>query len=344
MTAGGATTAEIPVPLEEARLLVAGALGTKRTGDRLTADRFTPKQRAFYARDPLWTARTGLGAGVRLGMLSDTASVAFDYAIEYADRDWFRFDLLVNGAFAASFGEDRITRRTGRVRFNIPRDRPVERIEILFPHTLAVAVSNLCLSRGASCTPCPRPKGRLLCLGDSILQGMDARHPIHALAHAAARFLDLDLLNQSVGGLVFDPGTLDPDPAFEPDTVLVAYGTNDWDKCADFAAFEANVTAYVERLVALFPAAAIQCITPIWRADHATVKATGTLNGIRGAVTAACAPYGRIRVIPGESLVPPIPARFDDRGIHPDDTGHLHYALNVLRRMRAADGPASPRG
>ena len=332
----GDRTEGMAVDAEATRALCAGALRIVEEDGFLRADRFTPGQRDHYGGDPVWKRRTDLDAGVGLEFVSDTDAVSFDYRITYRDRDWFHFDLLVDGTLVDSFGEDGIRCDHGRVRFVIGGGRP-RRIGILFPHTVALTFAGLRLSPGATLAPCAPKRRRLLCLGDSILQGMDARHPVHAVAHAFARHWDMTLLNQSVGGLVFDARTLDADLGFAPDMILVAYGTNDWDKRADFAEFAANLAAYVDRLVRLFAGIPIRVATPIWRTDQEQTKSTGTLADIRREIARVCARHENMLVLDGERLVPHRPQWFDDRGIHPDDTGQVHYFINALKLMDDAD-------
>ena len=46
----------------------------------------------------------------------------------------------------------------------------------------------------------------------------------HSLPVQLARFFEMDLLNQGVGGYIFNARSLDEEISYQPDVVTVAYG------------------------------------------------------------------------------------------------------------------------
>ena len=88
----------------------------------------------------------------------------------------------------------------------------------------------------------------LVFIGDSITQGMDARGPASAYAVQLARVLDVELLNQGVGGHIFDLDALDDELPYHPDIITIAYGTNDWSRDTTREEISSRVERYLTRL------------------------------------------------------------------------------------------------
>ena len=305
------------------------------SGGEWAFHRFLPKQAQAYrdAGNEDFYRKTFATAGVRLAFRTDAETLTFDYRFAYgSSRKFGFFDVCADGAIVAHFGleEDDGARHRAEAALG-PGEKDVE---IYFPWSRQAFVSNLALDGATFAAPLRRPR-TMLSFGDSITQGYDAQYPSLAYAEAIARHLGADALNKAIGGDRFFPALLDAPDAFQPDIVLVAYGTNDWRR-GDPADVRARAGKFYGRLAALYPSARVLVVTPLWRADPAADSTFGEdVRCIDRLIREACAGIPNAVVIPGYNLVPHLPEFYSDRRLHPNDIGFALYAQNLLGEIKA---------
>jgi len=168
---------------------------------------------------------------------------------------------------------------------------------------------------------------KVLFLGDSITQGWNSGVDMLSYAYQVSDSLNAESVIQGVGGSVFTPETL-ADFGFLPDTVFVAYGTNDFCYFESLAELESKATGYLQKVGSLYPNAKIYVITPIWRQDHLVPRRTGTFRQCCDSI-GNIAQKMRLSVIDGSALVPHIADFFAD-DVHPNGIGFMMYARNLL--------------
>lgn len=301
--------------------------------------RFTEKQFAEYDRNPVFAIRSRCPAGVCLDIMTDAALLTLEVEILQWVRPYGYFDLYVDDRFVRSVGDHDADGRIRRYTFelldsSIDSSSRMQRVTIYLPHNVELAIRDLLLSGGASLEAVPfRNSRNLLCLGDSITQGMDAVRPSHTYPVLLSRHLDMHLLNQGVGGYYYDDRSLDEELPYEPDLITIAYGTNDWGKHARVETFEASVATYLRKVAATHPDARIAVITPLWRRDADQAKPMGTFEQLTAAIASACRGIQSIRCLPGSELFAHDPALYAD-GVHPTDAGFQAMADAVAQRLQ----------
>lgn len=209
------------------------------------------------------------------------------------------------------------------------------RITVYLPaHNDAPALRRVALDDGATLQPHSFDR-RLLFVGDSITQGWESVHQgVHydslSYANIVSRRLNAESLIQGVGGAYFLPDSVDRLP-FDPDTVLVAYGTNDFTKYHnDYMKIGQNATEFLRRMGDLYQGRRLFCITPTWR----------DCKQDQPAFEQYCAELkrtvkeSRFTLIEGDRLVPHMPEFFTDL-LHPNAMGFSLYADALLRAMQA---------
>jgi Lysophospholipase L1 and related esterases len=308
-----------------------------KTQDGLTPFRFTAVQLKEYAWKEDLKIRSYCPSGVCMDFETDAASITFEYSIQGMSREWAYFDIYVNNIFVEAIGTDSISQKNGEFYYEIPRGRQkLNRITIYLPHLVELSVKNIRLPEGAAVKaikPCAR---NLLCLGDSITQGMEAYHPSVMYPLLLSRFLGMNLLNQGVGGGVYNAAYLDGDLPYNPDIITVAYGTNDWNMCSSLAEFNRNCSEYIAKLFQIYPDKKIYVITPFWRKDMGEIKKSGSFSELCETVKCICHGYPQIDVIDGMEIMPHLSELFGDKFLHPNDHGFMHVALNLLGKMKAS--------
>lgn len=308
-------------------------LEVKRSEDGLFPLRFTQKQLAEYSKKSQYEIRSLCPAGICIDIITDTSFIEFDYTILDRARDWYYFDIYCDGVLVSSIGTDSVQQKKDHFYYELPKFHHLVRLTIYLPQLVQIKLLNLKVMPGAIVEPAPLHLRNLLCLGDSITQGMEAVHPSMTYPVLLSRFLNMNLLNQAVGGYIFDSASLEGGIPFYPDLITVAYGTNDWCHGESLVEIQRKCSEYFTILKSLFPAIPIVVITPIWRSDWNEPKKTGTFPEIIATIRKICADFSEITVVDGLTLVPHLSEYFGDQYLHPNDTGFLYMALNLAKQI-----------
>ena len=308
---------------EKIRSLTTGAVGITETGEGLAFAKCTSAQLdAFREAAPWIVPNVEATTGVRLDFGTDSPFVR----VRTVQGD--KFEILVDGML------------TGQYLMNDARDFTVRlpegcrhRVTVTLPsHGTPGVIAGVELADGAMVGR-PIYDTKMLFLGDSITQGWNTRFDSQSFAYLISRHYHAESVIQGVGGAFFCPPTV-PDPdavGFVPDTVIVAYGTNDWSFVPSAEKLRENAGESLRRVKEYYPGARIFVLTPIWRADEGEDRPMGPFPLCRAVVREEAEKAG-LRVIDGSALVPPRMEYMAD-AVHPNDLGFAHYALNLIREM-----------
>ncbi|MCM8815270.1 MAG: SGNH/GDSL hydrolase family protein [Candidatus Omnitrophica bacterium] len=296
-----------------------------------THSRFTEKQLAVYEKYGQATRiRTGCLSGVCIAMKTDSRDLEVELALKGRARNYLGLELEVDGTIVKSIRIKDLMPEMEKFKIKIFRfpDKKERKIKLHLPVSVEIEV----ISCSADGEPTEKQEKKILFLGDSITQGMDCISPVCAYPCVVAKIFNADFINQGVGGFVFDAESLDRNFPFEPDIITVAYGVNDWNK--DFSAqkIAKSAYAYLEKLKKIFAKSKIFVITPIWTERENQKKKAGLLQNVRKIIEDAGKKTG-CNVIDGLSLVPHDSFYFVD-GIHPNETGHLMYGINLATHLK----------
>ena len=298
-----------------------GALRITEEGEKFNFYRFSEEQHEVYEREYAEFRRRAEGtASVSLDFYTDSEFIAFSYLTESKAGPLINYafiDVWVDGMMVAHLGEYHNTARERYDTVKLPEGE--KRVTLYLPTMFKTTLWDIELSDGASIKPVKK-KYKALILGDSITHGYDAHFASLTYANTVIRELELDAVNQAIGGEVFRPTILGTAPLFKPDFITVALGTNDWG--GHPAADE-----YFKRLVALYPGVKIFYISPIWRAN-----ANADFYASVEKYEAIAKSYG-IEVISGLKILHNMPEMFTD-GLHPSDLGFTQYANSLIKALR----------
>ena len=294
--------------------------------------RFSKAQMAYFEPTP-YRFRSWNAAGICLDFMTDSPffRMRFRAKVKPGTSERLYFDILADGQLVAFPSVTIADQGAGEWTAVLPvsRGRP-RRVTVYLPYQARIAVERMEVAEGALWEPAERYGKNLLCLGDSITQGMNAVHPSSTYAVLLSRALGMNLLNQAVSGYIFDARTIDPELPYRPDLITIAYGTNDWTVLESIEQFEERASAYIQKVTASYPGVPVAVMSPIWREDRDAAKRTGSFAGIHDALERVCRGRKPVRFIPGSSLAPHHPDFFAD-GLHPNDEGFLHMALNLMK-------------
>lgn len=293
--------------------------------------RFTEKQLDLYASlGNGFKGNSLCTAGICLDFITDSGFLKLKVAYGKADKQYAAYDLYIDNYFVNSInsspeaGEDCVV--TFKLSENIRKDR---RITIYLPHVVATYIKEIELEDNSSIKETPGRKMNYLCLGGSISQGMTSKKPSSMYAIQLARILDMNLINQGVGGYYYEADSLDENLPYSADLITVAYGGNEARICKSMDEFKDRCFRFMEKLAGLYPAARVFVIPPTWRRSYNNVMTIGSHYDVARMINEVCGKYSNVHVFDGLKLVPHMESLYDD-GLHPTDEGFLHFTINML--------------
>ena len=265
----------------------------------------------FYERSDASTAKT-------LEFSTAATQASFDYKIVWKGSE-DTFELYIDG-LATELVYVKDIADEGRLSFTLPEGE--KNVIIYLPADATVLIRNFEIDAPAA----PAKKNeKVLWLGDSITQGFGPLRSGCTYVSAANRLLNYDIVNQGIGGYVYDAKVLMPMPGYDPDKLIVALGTNQYGEPT-----MENVEKYYERLVSLYPDKPILCVTPLWRYDNP--EGVPTLKRFCEGIASVASRYENVTVIDGFRLVPHLSEYFLDN-LHPNCFGAEIYARNLVAEI-----------
>lgn len=307
--------------LEQIQSITTGAIKIWHQNDGYHFAKCTDKQiAAWYAIKETLGMRAETTTGVRLDFHTNSKTFAF----KSSSGD--RYDLYLDDVMTNFFVPGSLTMKQ-----IIELDGKEHRITLVFPsHTVGV-LEEVAIDDGAYMKPHTYDR-KILFVGDSITQGWNTRWDSLSFAHSVSRFFNADSIIQGIGGAIFHESTFDEDLPFEPDTVCIAYGTNDWGFYENKEQLREHAKAYLDKVTNKYENAKIFGISPIWRGDNDKIMPMGTFEECCNIVKEEIKNHNMI-LVEGEYLVPHSPEFFDDGFLHPNDIGFGIYAQNLAKSM-----------
>ncbi len=284
-------------------------------------------------------------AGVKMDFVTDGNALRLQVFTEKAlpARSFFAFDVFINGTLAGhikNFDEQLCTGDYANLDYPLGRfsgeftlGEGEKRVTVFFPHSVRAYIEEAEVAGATYVLPVKQEK-TLLAYGDSITQGFDALYPSHSYAVRLSKFLDAELLNKGIGGACFCPSLVMAGAGYQPDYIVVAYGTNDW-TCHTQESFKSNAQAHIQELTKKYPASKIFVITPIWRGDYANERKFGPFSKLEAIIREECEESRQIHIISGWNLVPEDASFFGDLFLHPNDKGFAAYAEALHSALKA---------
>ena len=228
--------------------------------------RFSEKQRETYARESQdWAMKTRSSASATLDFITNSNYITLKFNLyPGSSQRYGSIDLYVDGVFHNSrVAEDLSISLAG---FPLPEGE--HRITVYFPWSAETVVHEVRLSEGATVIPVEK-SCKLLCFGDSITQGYISQFTSLSYVNQTARALNAEVVNQGIGGYVFNEATIDESiVSYQPNIITVAYGTNDYSRYETAQDYAEHTGRYIQKLGQLFPDTPIVGILPLYRNDE----------------------------------------------------------------------------
>ena len=270
--------------------------------------------------------------GMRLDFYTDAESIsmAFKYT-HFTTRIFMSVDIYEDGVMTFSYTEkNAFDAHHGSFTHTFEK-KGRRRVTVFLPFSLELVFECIELVGESFVEPYEDYSAFVYMIGDSITHGADCERTSQSYANVAIRRLDLDAINQGVGGYVFCADSLDTalfEGKRQPDAITVAYGTNDW-SMKEKEDFCRDIDEYFVRLRELYPSVPVLVITPVYRAGHYIVTKAGTFEFAREYIKNSAKAHDNFYVLDGDKLVPHIYDYFRDVRLHPNDAGFATFGVGV---------------
>lgn len=313
-----------------------GAVRFEEENGILKMSRFSDRQKKYFIEHldsinkPL---KEPASANMSLDFYTDSTTFTFEAdCVKASGQAICWFDLYIDGTLKEHFGYT--DKETRHVSISTALKSGKKRITLYFPCLFNTQITNVQLDDEALFEPIKKDR-KILFFGDSITQGYISEFPSVTYTAIVARELNAECVNQGIGGAVFDETDLDGELPFEPDTVFVAYGTNDWTKKRDFSVHAVN---YLNKLTSIYKDAVIYVILPIWRGNiEERIKTNGitqSFEEMHEELADICKNYSNVTVIDGMELVPHYLNMFCEDTVHPNELGFVFYGNELLKHIK----------
>lgn len=311
------------------RSITVGAIKVEELEDGVHFYRYTPRQtEAWFAQAERLGKRSLQTAAVRLDFETNSKHFAF----EAARGD--KFELLVDGVLQRQF-----VRREGDAPLRGEVELPLRtyptgescRISFYLPSHSTGILKSVELDDNAFVKPIEHEK-KILFIGDSITQGWDSTFDTNSYAIRTTRFFDANSVVQGIGGAYYHEDTFDVID-YDPDTVIVAYGTNDAMFFPELEVMQGHVVAFLDKIKETYGGKSVYVISPIWRGDEEGNSMDESFVAKRRMIEREAAARG-FTVLCGLQMVPPTPEHFADKYLHPNDVGFAAYAERLCKILQ----------
>lgn len=307
---------------EEIKNVTFGAIDIINKEDGIHFTKCSKKQIAAW-----YEIRTNLGeraettTGVIIDFHTDSSHVEFAVI-------GHKFEVLINGVLTQQVLSDTEELRNEQI-ICANLSEGENRVTLVFPSHGVGILRSISVDDGAYVCPHEFDK-KILFIGDSITQGWDSKFDCMSFAYRTADFYNAERVINGIGGAIYAPTTFDK-VAFDPDVVIVAYGTNDYDYFKDYQVYKNNVVSYLELVKANYGEKNVFIITPIWRFDKDYPRCIGTFEVCRKTIEEEAERLG-FRVVDGYELVPHIDSFYADI-VHPNEMGFGVYAEKLIAKI-----------
>ena len=288
----------------------------------LQAFQYSDAQMDYFRRTfDFWYDRCIASTAKTLEFVTDAREVSFEYRFIWKGSE-DSFELAVDGLIEQiRYVKD--LKEEGKIAFALPEGKKT--VTVYLPADATVLIRNF-----AADAAVVRPaKGeKVLWLGDSITQGYGPLRSAMTYVSVANRLLNYDIVNQGIGGYVYDKNSLMKMAGYSPDKIIVALGTNQY-RSETMTAME----EYYQTLIRVYgDRIPVLCVSPLWRGDNP--EEMPQFVRFCEAVKRIAGQYENVTVVDGFRLVPHLPEYFLDK-LHPNCLGAETYGRNLVEAIRA---------
>ncbi len=307
----------------ELKKLYWGALRFEETADGyLQGFQYTREQEKYFERvSDFWFERCTASNAKTLEFVTGAETFSFEYRMIWKGSE-DSVELWVDSV-ATDIRYVKDMQEEGSLQFTLPKGK--KHVTVYLPADATMQIRNFEIGGTYEIV---KKKEKVLWLGDSITQGYGTLRSGHTYVSVANRILNYDIINQGIGGYVYDPDVLVKMGDYKPDKIIVAMGTNQFGT----ESME-DIEIYYERLRELYGNIPVLSVLPLWRGD--VEGGEPTLISFREKLKAICEKYDNITIVDGFQMVPHLEEYYLDK-LHPNCLGAEMYGRNLVLEIQKA--------
>lgn len=321
-----------------------GAVRVSQEPEGVLVNRFTQEQSDMYEnKQEGFFCKSQASAGIKLCFRTNSKSLYIKTLVKNVySRSYFSFDVFADDqpvGYLDNFSGQELPQDYSEIHFPVGEFSKTfdlgegeKTVTVHLPWNKKTYLQEVVLDDGATVEPV-KPDKKLLAFGDSITQGFDALRPSNRYIAKLAKALNAEEFNKGIGGEGYCPELPALRDSFDPDYIVVAYGSNDWrrKKKTDF---ERNVKAFYAALDKNYPGVKTFVITPIWRSDLDIQTDFASFDEIEAGIRQAVGSRNNVTVISGFDLVPHNEEYFGDYGLLPNNKGFEQYFKHLWEHIQ----------
>lgn len=306
---------------EQLKNIYFGALWFAETKDGyLQSYQYTQHQMDYFEKAfDFWFERCSASTSKTFEFSTKATELSFDYKIIWKGSE-DSIELCVDGLITQIYYVKDL-KDEGKISFEMPEGQ--KDVIVYLPADATILVKDFEIN--GDVVPAKKEE-KVLWLGDSITQGFGPLRSSCTYASVANRVLNYDIINQGIGGYVYDKNAIEPMGDYKPAKIIVALGTNQYG-----SETMKDVEEYYEKLKEVYGDTPVLCISPIWRGDQPDrypifVSFCEKVKQIAGK-------YQNVTVVDGFELVPHLSEYYLDN-LHPNCLGAEVYGRNLVEAIR----------
>ena len=293
----------------------------ERDDGYLQAFQYTKEQMEYFkGAFDFWYDRCMATTAKTIEMKTDAQKISFEYKFLWKGSE-DSFELMIDGLITKiDYVKD--VKEEGKLEWQLPAG--MKNVVIYLPADATLLIRNFEIDSKAER---PVKNEKVLWLGDSITQGFGPLRSAQTYVSVANRLLNYDIINQGIGGYVYDKKSLLKMPGYTPDKIIVALGTNQYG-----SETMKDVEEYYETLMKIHGnEIPVLCGGPLWRGDKPEDSAI--FQRFCDNIKMIAGSYKNVKVIDGFKLVPHLSEYYLDN-LHPNCLGTETYGRNLVEEIR----------
>ena len=206
---------------EQLKAIYHGALWYQETEDGyLQAFQYTKEQNEYFEKvSDFWFERCTASTAKTLEFVTEATSCSFEYKFLWVGSE-DSVELWIDGQ-AAEIRYVKDMEKEGALSFDLPEGS--KNVMIYLPADATMVIRNFEINGTYKQA---EKKEKVLWMGDSITQGFGPLRSGHTYVSVANRLLNYDIINQGIGGYVYDKNVLMQMYDYKPDKIIISMGTN----------------------------------------------------------------------------------------------------------------------
>ena len=310
---------------EQLKTIYHGALWYQETKDGyLQAFQYTKEQNEYFEKvSDFWFERCTASTAKTLEFVTTATACSFEYKLIWTGSP-DSVELWIDNQ-ATDLRYIKEMEKEGVLSFELPEGPEAKQVTIYLPADATMVIRNFEINGTYEIVT---KKEKVLWMGDSITQGFGPLRSGHTYVSVANRLLNYEVLNQGIGGYVYDKNVLMQMYDYKPDKIIISMGTNQFGT----ESME-GIEEYYRLLKEIYGDTPVLCILPLWRDDvpdglPTLIKFCNNLKKIAGQ-------YDNVTIVDGFTLVPHLPEYFLDK-LHPNCLGCEVYGRNLVLDIEKA--------